>query len=476
MVNLSEIEFKKYKSMKKVFPVYLTINADEITPISIYYSIKGSNKFILESVFSEKEIGRYSFIGAQPYMSIKSYGEEILICRGAEEIKSKGKVLDCIKKYIESDYESLGLDIPFTGGAVGYIGYDVIRQYEKIPNKNKDEIDVPEAFLMFYKTFICYDHFRHKMILVYNVFEDDEADLKAIIEKLNEIKKTIKENIETHELKDTNKEKEFESNFTKEEYCRIVEKAKEYIKQGEIFQVVLSQRMKFICNSDPFDVYRRLRSKNPSPYLFYIDFRDFQIAGSSPERLVSLKGRKVVTNPIAGTRARGRDSQEDENLKVELLKDEKEKSEHVMLVDLARNDIGRISEFNSVTVERFMEVDYYSHVMHIVSTVSGELKKGLTCFDALSSCLPVGTVSGAPKIRAMEIIDELENVRRGIYAGAVGYFSFSGDMDTCIAIRTIIFKENSAYIQAGAGIVFDSNPESEYMETLNKAMAMKEVI
>ena len=280
----------------------------------------------------------------------------------------------------------------------------------------------------------------------------------------------------TYELKEADKNKKLQFNMTKEKFCSLVEKAKDHIKSGDIFQVVLSQRLKFKTSAEPFDVYRRLRSKKPSPYLFYIDFGDFQAAGSSPESLVTVNGDKVKTNPIAGTRIRGKNPEEDIKLKAELLEDEKEKAEHVMLVDLGRNDIGRISEFGTVKLDRFMEVDFYSHVMHIVSMVSGKLKKPLTCFDALSSCLPVGTVSGAPKIRAMEIIDELEETKRGIYAGAVGYFSYNGNMDTCIAIRTILFKDGYAYVQAGAGIVCDSVPESEYMETLNKAMAMKEVI
>ena len=245
-----------------------------------------------------------------------------------------------------------------------------------------------------------------------------------------------------HPLEEVDINKSFESNVTEEEYCEMVEKAKEYIKAGDIFQVVLSQRLKFKNTSEPFDVYRRLRSKNPSPYLFYLDFGDFQVAGSSPEILVSVKDNIVKTNPIAGSRPRGKNKEEDEKLKAELIVDEKERAEHLMLVDLGRNDIGKISEFGTVDVNRFMEIDLYSHIMHIVSEVSGELRKGLSCFDALSSCLPVGTVSGAPKVRAMEIIDELENVRRGIYAGGVGYFSYNGNMDTCIAIRTIVFKED----------------------------------
>jgi anthranilate synthase component 1 len=475
MINLSEKEFKEYKKTDKIFPLYLKVNADQLTPIGIYYSLKGRNKFLLETVYSEREIGRYSFIGADPYMEIKSSQEEVVVAGNFGVKKYKGRVLDYIKKYMDFDYEGAGLDLPFTGGAVGYVGYDVMRQYEKLPLVNKDEINAPEAYLMFYKTFICYDHFEHKMNIICNVLPQDEEEYETILSKLKILESMINKTM-TYELKEADKNKKLQFNMTKEKFCSLVEKAKDHIKSGDIFQVVLSQRLKFKTSAEPFDVYRRLRSKNPSPYLFYIDFGDFQVAGSSPESLVTVNGDKVKTNPIAGTRIRGKNPEEDIKLKAELLEDEKEKAEHVMLVDLGRNDIGRISEFGTVKLDRFMEVDFYSHVMHIVSMVSGKLKKPLTCFDALSSCLPVGTVSGAPKIRAMEIIDELEETKRGIYAGAVGYFSYNGNMDTCIAIRTILFKDGYAYVQAGAGIVYDSVSESEYMETLNKAMAMKEVI
>lgn len=476
MFNLTEKEFYDQRKLHKTFPISLQVNGDELTPITLYYNLQGRKKFLLESVYSEKEIGRYSFMGADPYMTIKSYKDEIIISGDNGTKTVYGKVLDYVKQYVNIDYNSEVFDIPFTGGAIGYVGYDVVRQYEKLPDNNIDELKVPEANLMFYKIFICYDHFKHNINIVYNVFPEDNSDYNKITETLDNIKQSIISSNVLHPLKEADLNKEVESNVTEEEYCEMVERAKEYIKAGDIFQVVPSQRLKFKNASEPFDVYRRLRSKNPSPYLFYIDFEDFQIAGSSPESLVSVKDNRVITNPIAGTRPRGKSLEEDEKLKNELLEDEKERAEHLMLVDLGRNDIGRISEFGTVNVDRFMEIDLYSHVMHIVSMVSGKLKKELNCFDALSSCLPVGTVSGAPKVRAMEIIDELENVRRGIYAGAVGYFSHNGNMDTCIAIRTIVFKDDYAYVQSGAGIVYDSDPKTEYRETLNKAMAMKEVI
>jgi anthranilate synthase component I len=476
MVNLTQKQFLAHKNSQKPFPIFIKNNADEITPIGIYYNLQGENKFLFESVNTDNQTGRYSFIGFNPYMSIKSFGENIEIKIGENLQNLKGKVLDYVKKYTTYDYNNLGLDIPFVGGAIGYVGYDVIGQYEVIKSKNKTEIDVPQAYLMFYKIFICLDHFKHTMSIVYNVLPGDTKSYTEILALLHTLESKACKSGETHDIRETNSAKEFTANYTKEKFCSLVNKAKEYIKAGDIYQVVISQRLKFKTSSKPFDVFRRLRCTNPSPYLFYIDFKDFQVIGSSPESLVTVKNNKVMTNPIAGTRPRGKTSVEDAKFKEELLTDEKERAEHVMLVDLGRNDIGKISEFGSVKLDKFMDVDFYSHVMHIVSMVSGELTKGLTCFDALISCLPVGTVSGAPKIRAMEIIEELEETKRGIYSGAIGYFSYDGNMDTCIAIRTLLFKDQYAYVQAGAGIVYDSVPESEYNETLEKAMPLKEVI
>lgn len=477
MFNINESEFLNYKEKGSNFPVTLKINGDELTIVAIYYKLKGKNKFLLESVYSENQIGRYSFTGVNPYLKIKSFKDEIIIESQDKIQEVKGRVLDYIKKYTDFEYEKSLFNVPFTGGAVGYVGYDVIRQYEKLTNVNEDDLKIPEAYLMFYKDFICFDHFKNEIYIVHNVFKDDRDDFKSIEEKLISLKDEITENSKIHSLKETDKYKEFESNIDKKDFCNIVEKAKEFIKAGDIFQVVLSQRLKFKLNCHPFDIYRRLRSKNPSPYLFYFDFQEnFEVAGSSPESLVSVIDDTVTTNPIAGTRRRGISKEDDEKLENELINDEKERAEHLMLVDLGRNDIGKISEFGSVRIDKFMEIQKYSHVMHIASKVSGKIKKGFSVFDALSSCLPVGTVSGAPKVRAMEIIDELENSKRGIYAGAIGYFSYNKNMDTCIAIRTMVFKDNFCYVQSGAGIVYDSNPEDEYIETLNKAMALKEVI
>lgn len=479
MFNLNKTQFEQLKNEKKLFALKYEENGDEVTPITIFYNLEGENKFLFESAILANSSGRYSFIGSNPYMKVKSSGQDVTVIKklntGTVCENYKGKVLDYIKKYTHFDETSKLLDIPFCGGAVGYAGYDIARQYEKLENINEDTMKVPESYLMFYKMFICCDHMKHTISVIYIVFPEDDKSYEEIVNCINKINEAMKKG-GSHKLNPPSKDKKQFSNVSKEKYCSMVEHAKQYITDGDIFQVVLSQRLEFENKSNPFEVYRRLRCENPSPYLFYIDFIDFQIAGSSPEALVSVSKGIVTTNPIAGTNGRGKTLEEDEKLKEELLNDEKERAEHVMLVDLGRNDIGRISEFGTVKLDRFMDVDYYSHVMHIVSKVSGKLKKDYTCFDALASCLPVGTVSGAPKIRAMEIIDELEDTKRGIYAGAIGYFSFNGDMDTCIALRTIVFKDGKAYVQAGAGLVYDSVPEEEYNETLNKAMALKEAL
>jgi len=476
MVNLTESEFQEKKSLNVIFPMFIKINGDELTPVNIFYKLKGKYKFLLESALTANGGGRYSFMGSNPYMLLSSRGENVTITKENETKEHKGKILDYAEGHLLKAYEKLDLELPFIGGAIGYIGYDVIRQYEKLPDNNPDELNLPEAHLLFYSEFICFDHFKNTLLLVHNVLPEEDEDYNTVLNKLNVMKAMINEESSNHKLIEASQNKEVVSNYEKEDFCELVNKAKDYITAGDIFQVVLSQRLKIKNNVDSFEVYRRLRRSNPSPYMFYIDFEDYKLAGASPESLVKVKSNKVTTNPIAGTRPRGENAKEDQKLTEELLKDEKELAEHVMLVDLGRNDIGKISEFGSVKLDKFMEVELFSHVMHICSKVSGTLKAGLNCFNALASCLPVGTVSGAPKIRAMEIIDELENARRGVYSGAIGYFSYDGDMDTCIAIRTIVFKDDFAYVQAGAGIVYDSVAESEYAETLNKTMALMEVL
>ncbi|MBA5851909.1 anthranilate synthase component I [Clostridium sp. cel8] len=475
-MNLDENKFRQLKGKNVIFPVTYEINGDEITPINIFYNLECENKVILESAKFEMEKGRYSFIASNPYMKVKSFKNHIYVESKDSSYSKEGKIIDFIKDFMNINYSNDMLKIPFSGGAIGYAGYDVIKQYERISDENTDELNIPEAYFMFYKSFICYDHVKQNIMLVYNVFPNENMDYEGVLSYLKDLGKQIANKSSIHNIPNYSTTKEFSSNYSKDEFCKNVDKVKEYIKKGDIFQTVISQRIKCKTELKAFDIYRKLRSENPSPYLFYIDFENFQVIGSSPERLVSVHGDIVSTNPIAGTRRRGKTEEEDKKLEKELLSDEKERAEHVMLLDLGRNDIGRVSEFGSVKVTKFMEVQKYSHIMHLVSQVSGKLKKNVSSFDAFVSCLPAGTVSGAPKIRAMEIIDEIENRKRILYAGAVGYFSYSGDMDTCIAIRTIVLKDSYAYMQAGGGIVYDSVPELEYEESLNKAKVLMEVI
>lgn len=474
--------FEELSKASKMVSVSLEMEGDTETPITLFKKLcKDKNSYLLESVEGGNKWGRYSYIGRNPFMTIRSYGDQVTINKGNEVINKKGRVLDIVKE-ITNDFSMVHMEnMPdFSGGAVGYIGYDVIRNYENLVNVNIDDIKMPEVHLLLTEEIICYDHLRQKIRIIVNV--PISSDLYKLyenaVERLKEIKREILENrFKMEEEKKINSEKiEYSSNKTEEEFIQGVLKAKEYIKDGDIFQVVLSQRLQIKTGIHPFKAYRTLRTINPSPYMFYINFGEYSLVGSSPELLVKVKEGAVETCPIAGTRPRGKDHEEDERHAEELINDEKERAEHLMLVDLGRNDIGKISKFGTVEVNQFMEIQKYSHVMHIVSNVIGKIKNDCDMYDALISCLPAGTVSGAPKVRAMEIIDELENRKRGVYAGAVGYLGFNGNMDMCIAIRTIVFKEGAAYIQAGAGIVADSDPKSEYEETLRKAKALVETI
>ncbi|OPJ64888.1 anthranilate synthase component I [Clostridium oryzae] len=476
MISINKNEFNQMKKTGKVFTIYTSFQADEITPINIFYNIKGKNRFLLESAILKQGGGRYSYIGVEPYMKIYSRGREVTVEKASKTEIVNDDVLNVVKKYVDVDYMETEEDTSFVGGAVGYLGYDAVRNFERIPDKNEDVIGVPESFYNIYKLLICYDHLKHIVKVTYNVFPEDDTAYEEIESTLENISTNIRIPENYHPIEEKKEKSICKSNYSKEEFEKMVDKAKEYIRKGDIFQVVLSQRFEITSDQDPLQVYRKLKSRNPSPYLFYIEFDGFTVVGASPESLVKVYGREVATNPIAGSRPRGKDDAEDKKLKKELLQDKKEIAEHVMLLDLGRNDIGKVSKFGTVKVKRFMDVDFYSHIMHIVSTVTGELKDGLDCFNALRSCFPAGTVSGAPKIRAMEIIDELENTRRGIYAGAVGFFSFNGNMDKCIAIRTAVFKDGKAYVQGGGGIVFDSVPETEYVESMNKTGILREVI
>ncbi|MCS5420990.1 MULTISPECIES: anthranilate synthase component I [Psychrilyobacter] len=456
------------KGQMKVYTRVIT--GDIETPVTVFKKYVGDKVgLLLESRDNKK--GRYSFIAKNPFRRLKSYGDEYEL--DGEKIKKDGKkfmeiVEGYIKEYPLEDEESV-----YIGGAYGTIGYDMVREYEKLLDENPDNIGTPDSDLMFFKEGIVFDHFHQNLIFTVIEESDREGKLKADV-KFMEMEKTLENDLDMK--LDPKKERGLEGglkgNITKEEFMKNVEKAQKYIYEGDVFQVVLSQRWEMETREKSFDLYRKLRITNPSPYLFYINFGDYQIAGSSPEMLVEVKGNKIYTCPIAGTRRRGTSPEEDRILAEDLINDEKEAAEHVMLVDLARNDVGKVSKIDSVEVTQFMKVQNYSHVMHLVSLVEGEKKEKETNFSVLSSILPAGTLSGAPKVRAMEIIEELEKNRRGIYGGAVGYFSYGGNMDTCIAIRTMVIKNEKVYLQAGAGITGDSVPENEYEECRNKIGAL----
>ncbi|PJC48385.1 MAG: anthranilate synthase component I [Candidatus Omnitrophica bacterium CG_4_9_14_0_2_um_filter_42_8] len=480
----SKQEFVKLAKKANLIPVYREILADTLTPVSAFQKIGKGYSYLLESVEGQEKIARFSFIGTEPSVILRSKGKSI-------EVNKKGEIrkyladepLKEIEKILNNFKAAEIKGLPrFSGGLVGYMGYDMVRFFERLPDKNPDDLQIPDSIFMMADSLVIFDHPTHKVKIVVNAYlaegEGRSAEkiydlaikkIEDIINKLNapEKKKKIKAKTKKHKI---------ESNFTKKEFEAIVKKAKEYIKAGDIIQVVPSQRFHTKLNCEPFDVYRSLRSLNPSPYMYYLNFNELQIVGSSPELLVRCGNGIVETRPIAGTRPRGRNEAEDKKLEKELLADVKERAEHVMLVDLGRNDIGRVSRPGSVRVTDFMFIEKYSHVMHIVSNCRGVLSKDKNAFDVLRACFPAGTVSGAPKVRAMEIIDELENTKRSYYAGAVGYFSFSGNMDTCITIRTMLVKGRDAFIQSGGGIVADSIPSREYQETVNKAKAMMKAI
>lgn len=487
-------DFKTFEKLAKkgnVIPVYREILADLETPASAFLKLnqKSPYAYLLESVEGQENVGRYSFLAVHPSLVFESKNNKSTVTHFSKGLsstrttRSSTKPLSELKEDVLTGFRFVPvLGIPrFCGGLVGYIGYDMVRFYEKLPDKNPDELKTPDCVFMLSDTYMIFDHVNRKIKVVANALLNPKSstDLKKVykaaclsIEHLvSLLKKPIKM---TPEPKKSSKRVPLESNMTKKEFCSAVSKAKEYIRQGDIIQVVLSQRFKMKAQAKPFDIYRSLRAINPSPYMFYLKCKDLFLVGSSPELLVRCEDGVLETRPIAGTRPRGKDDAQDGKLAKSLLKDEKEKAEHLMLVDLGRNDLGRVSKTGSVKVEDFMGIEKYSHVMHMVSRVTGRLSQKKDAMDALIACFPAGTVAGAPKIRAMEIIDELENVRRGPYAGAIGYFSFSGNLDSCIIIRTIIVKNNTLYIQAGAGIVADSVPEREYQETVNKAKALFE--
>jgi anthranilate synthase component I len=457
--------------MQTVNGFYLQeLKGDTFTPISILQKISGKKKFLLESSHKYNDSGRYSFIGSDPAFELISKGSmNEIIDRSGEKKILHGNPIEIIKNLLP--VENLAdIPFPFLSGAVGYFGYDIIRQFEVIGEEFPNGMMMPDVHLMFYEELIVYDHLQEKITICGMPLSEGGNNVEQRIQqRLEELKKpNIYQEEEPFHFTG------FESETSKEAFIQNVEIAKEHIRAGDIFQVVLSRRMKSPFQGTPLSLYRKHRANNPTPYMFYVDFDEYTVIGSSPESLIKTRGSKVFANPIAGTKKRGKTAEEDLEIAKELKSDEKELAEHKMLVDLGRNDLGKVCEFGTIAVDKYMEVENFRHVIHLVSEVSGQLTNRHSSLDALAACLPAGTVSGAPKIRAMEIINELEKSKRGVYSGAIGYLSANGNMDFALAIRTMILKEGMAYIQAGAGIVHDSNPESEYQETISKLKSFLE--
>jgi anthranilate synthase component 1 len=471
-------DIKKQAARGNVVPVYSAILADTETPVSVWLKLFAGepHSFLLESVTGSDAVARYSFIGARPFMLFRADGRRYSIEGPAPE-SGEGDVPAVLRSLIGRYRAAHAPGLPrFAGGAVGFFTYDAIRLIERVPDRHAaDERLLNEIFFGFYRDLIVFDNREHRILIISNIFTDESPSLeKAYYDAcaaIGALEDRLAMRLASSALS-VKKKGGLQSNFDRPAYEAAVDKCKEYIRAGDIFQVVLSQRFSVAVDARPFDLYRLLRTVNPSPYMYYLACGETSVIGASPEMLVRVENGTAETRPIAGTRPRGASERDDERLAEELRQDPKEIAEHVMLVDLGRNDIGRIAEYGSVRVKDMMHIEKYSHVMHLVTNVSGRLKKGADALDALFSCFPAGTLSGAPKIRAMEIIDELEPSRRGLYGGALGYIDFSGNLDSCIVIRTIIYKDKTAYIQAGAGIVADSVPSREYDETVNKARAL----
>jgi anthranilate synthase component I len=467
-----------------LIPVAKTLSADLLTPVGAFLSIAARQKyaFLLESVEGGEKIGRYTFLGAQPSTVITARGQEISIREGSSTRRSRGNVIEVLRRHLKQHTPATipGLP-PFTSGGVGYFAYDMVRQFERLPESAKDDTQVPDCIFTFYDRLLAFDHLRHQVHIIAAADVRAESPRKAYDRALADIaviEDKLARGLRGQRLHWSDdgaakpKPIKVHHGTSHDHFVKSVRRAKEYIAAGDIFQVVLSQRLDFKPPAEPFQIYRALRTVNPSPYMFFLKLDDMHVLGASPEMLVRVSGRKLEYRPIAGTHKRGVDAAEDERLIEQLRNDEKERAEHVMLVDLGRNDLGRVSEYGSVKVGDLMYVEKYSHVMHLVSALEGRLRDDLDAFDALAACFPAGTLSGAPKIRAMEIIEELEPVRRGVYGGSVLYADHAGNLDSCIAIRTMVLHKNRAYVQAGAGIVADSDPESEYQECMNKASAL----
>ncbi len=472
-------EFSRLAREATLIPVTKSVTADLQTPVSAFLAIAGRERraFLLESVEGGEKIGRYTFLGAHPYMVVTARDRQITIERGRERKKFTGSIFDVLRELLGEHRPAQveGLP-PFTSGAVGYFAYDVVRQLEKLPSKARADSRQPDCVMMFFDRLLAFDHLRHQIHLIAAADltrESPRAAYDRAVRDLATLEKRLAAGVRPGDVRSSVKSGALKIKpiTSRQQFLESVRRAKEYIAAGDIFQVVLSERFDFEPEAAPFNIYRALRTVNPSPYLYFLRMDGTHILGSSPEMLVRVNGRRLEYRPIAGTRPRGANDAEDNRLEEELRSDEKERAEHVMLVDLGRNDVGRVSEYGSVKVRDLMYVERYSHVMHLVSAIEGCLRPELGALDAFAACFPAGTLSGAPKVRAMEIIEELEPVRRGVYGGSVLYADFAGNLDSCIAIRTMVMDGKRASVQAGAGIVADSDSAREHEECINKAKA-----
>ena len=491
-------DFEQFASLAKpgwLVPVYRRLIGDTLTPVSAFCKIQeGEWAFLFESVVGGEKVGRYSFLGAGPILMLEAFGQRVRLRKPGERDWSESSAADPLATLEQLLGQHRAVSVPglprFCGGAVGYAGYDTVRYVERLPNAPPDDRHLPDLCFALYDRMVIFDHINKTILVVAHARIPESADpldpptlreaYRIASERVDRMVERLQQGVADLQLTDITPlgtpTLPVRSNFTREAFHAAVRRAIEYIHAGDIFQVVLSQRFQTETRARPFDIYRALRVINPSPFMFYLCHGSTRLIGASPEIMTRVEGDLVTVRPLAGTRRRGRDEAEDAALASELLADPKERAEHIMLVDLARNDVGRLARFGTVQLQEVLTVERYSHVMHLSSTVTGRLRPGLTAFDALRASLPAGTLSGAPKVRAMEIIDELEPHRRGPYGGAIGYVDFTGNMDTCIALRTLVLMGQTAYMQAGAGIVADSDPESEYQETVNKAAGLLRAI
>jgi len=481
MIRPDYQQFRQLARDATLVPVVKSVTADLLTPVSAFLAVAGGEPYscLLESIERGEQIGRYTFLGPKPYMRVFSQGNEITIEHGKQRERRSGNIFQVLKELLRAHRPRLISSLPpFTAGAVGYFAYDVVRRLEQIGEHAKNDLHLPDCALMFFDRLLVFDHLHHQIHIIATADvskNSPQAEYDRAISDITALEKKLARGLRPGDWQMNHQARSHlrvHAETSRDRFEKSVERAKKYIAAGDVYQVVLSQRLDFQPGVAPFHLYRALRTVNPSPYMYCLRFADTHVIGSSPEMLVRVTGRRLEYRPIAGTHRRGTDQAEDDRLEQQMRSDEKERAEHVMLVDLGRNDLGRVSEYGSVKVRDLMYVERYSHVMHLVSALEGKLRDGLDAIDAFAACFPAGTLSGAPKVRAMQIIEELEPVRRGVYGGSVLYADFAGNLDSCIAIRTMLLKGKKAYLQAGAGIVADSEPAKEFEESMNKAQAL----